>query len=864
MISFILKERFAMNIFLRAICFTLVLTGFVCAEEGFWKETKPHVNIIGWRNGVGLNKDYDILIGQLSKLGYTVEFRDLRNREDVKKIALNIFSDYVDEYFFQFADHNYLIPNPEWSEWTPEQLAKFDKIICKTREGERIFKQFNPNTVYMGFTSMDRYDPAVTKNYHAFLHLAGASIQKGSAPLIESWVAHPEWPQMFVIRHEGDKKDPNVANIKLVFQYLPDHAIVAMENAIGIHLCPSETEGFGHYINEAMSCESVVITTDAPPMNEFITDKRFLVGYHTTAPWRLATRYFVDKEKLNEVISNLLKMPEQELQKIGKKNRETFLENDRQFKARFAEIFNPDRLTVAQGKASSTTLTPSGSIKKKINIVSDKNGVGLSQDIDVLYEELTRLGHEVAFVPDNLGVGSPADINIFNDPRSLFQFPFANKNILIPNPEWCFFTPQEIAKFDMILCKTKEAERIFKTLNSHAVYMGFTCKDRFLSDVKKDYRSPLHLVGKSMQKGTDQVVKSWIKNPQWPQLTLVKTDVSAYPSAQNILYRFGYLPIEEVKELQNKHGIHICPSETEGFGHYIVEAMSCGAVVVTTDGPPMNELVLDKRCLVGAERTEPRQFATNYYVDPKKLDQTITQLLSLSDAELKEIGAKNRQWFLENDRKFKQRLAEIFSDDFVLPARDPIEEAFTTVCTRRLWGGNPSGEGSTPENTVLYRFFLQNFLKDHNIQTVTEVGSGDWGFSKMIDWSGIQYTGYDICKELVETNQKEFGSSTIKFIHGNALRLDLPHADLLICKDVLQHLPNYEIYVIFPQLKKFKHVLLINDVDAETLTSDNRDMFAGGFRPIDLTKPPFNLKAQKLLTFICGTSTKQVLYIRNE
>lgn len=300
---------------------------------------------------------------------------------------------------------------------------------------------------------------------------------------------------------------------------------------------------------------------------------------------------------------------------------------------------------------------------KRINIISNKNGVGLSQDVEILEEELTKLGHQVAFVEDKqLEDLQKADINILVQPLNLGAMPYAEKNYLIPNPEWCYFKPEEIAKLDMILCKTREGERIFKALNHNTVFIGFTCKDRYDSSVEKNYKSPLHLAGKSSQKGTAQLVKTWIRNPQWPQLTMIKNQNDGYPPASNINYLYGYRPFEELKTTQNKCGLHLCPSETEGFGYYIMEGLSTGAVVVATDSPPMNEFVKDKRCLVGVQKSEPMQFAVRYFVDPKKFDSTVTDLLSLSEAELKEIGTKNREFYLENDRQFKTRLAEIFSN----------------------------------------------------------------------------------------------------------------------------------------------------------------------------------------------------------
>ncbi|EQD67759.1 glycosyltransferase, partial [mine drainage metagenome] len=58
--------------------------------------------------------------------------------------------------------------------------------------------------------------------------------------------------------------------------------------------------------------------------------------------------------------------------------------------------------------------------------------------------------------------------------------------------------------------------------------------------------------------------------------------------AANIEHRIDYLDDAALQRLQNAHWFHLCPSETEGYGHYLVEAMGIGAVVLTTDAAPMN------------------------------------------------------------------------------------------------------------------------------------------------------------------------------------------------------------------------------------------------------------------------------------
>lgn len=47
-------------------------------------------------------------------------------------------------------------------------------------------------------------------------------------------------------------------------------------------LCPSSIEGYGHYINQARAAGGVIISTDAHPMNELITDPATGVLVNTT------------------------------------------------------------------------------------------------------------------------------------------------------------------------------------------------------------------------------------------------------------------------------------------------------------------------------------------------------------------------------------------------------------------------------------------------------------------------------------------------------------------------------------------------------------------------------------------------------
>jgi ABC-type nitrate/sulfonate/bicarbonate transport system ATPase subunit len=118
----------------------------------------------------------------------------------------------------------------------------------------------------------------------------------------------------------------------------------------------------------------------------------------------------------------------------------------------------------------------------------------------------------------------------------------------------------------------------------------------------------------------------------------------------------------ELKKLQNACGIHLCPSRSEGWGHNIVEGLSCGAVVVTTDAPPMNEHVGPEfGLLVATARTEARHMGTNYFVAIDALEAAVERAIRMPHQQLAAMGSLARQRFLEIDREFRARVGALLA-----------------------------------------------------------------------------------------------------------------------------------------------------------------------------------------------------------
>jgi SAM-dependent methyltransferase len=224
-------------------------------------------------------------------------------------------------------------------------------------------------------------------------------------------------------------------------------------------------------------------------------------------------------------------------------------------------------------------------------------------------------------------------------------------------------------------------------------------------------------------------------------------------------------------------------------------------------------------------------------------------------------------WFAYADVSRRRAAADDRDDDAPHASHPrPTKEAFSRIYEKAKWGKNAegkgnSGAGSTLDNTLIYRVYLQQFLADHHIASVVDAGCGDWEFSRVIDWSGIDYKGYDIVDAVIAADQQQYTAPNVHFFTANIVDDPLPKADLLIVKHVLQHLSNADVAKFFTKLANYKYVLLTDGVNKLTLSGDNADINAGQYRDLDPTKPPFGLAGSKVLTYADPYGLHQVVLV---
>lgn len=176
-----------------------------------------------------------------------------------------------------------------------------------------------------------------------------------------------------------------------------------------------------------------------------------------------------------------------------------------------------------------------------------------------------------------------------------------------------------------------------------------------------------------------------------------------------------------------------------------------------------------------------------------------------------------------------------------------LNTTFNKIYTSNRWIFG-SGTGSIAINNQKYIRFLQNFLDAHpDITSILDVGCGDWQIGREIDWASKKYIGIDVSDHALAETKQKFESTRTEFHIMDAANDELPDADLIIIKDVLEHLSFDTIQRILDKTHQYKYTLIQNDIGI--LETINFDIENGGYRKLDVTKAPFRFEAELVTTY---------------
>lgn len=182
-----------------------------------------------------------------------------------------------------------------------------------------------------------------------------------------------------------------------------------------------------------------------------------------------------------------------------------------------------------------------------------------------------------------------------------------------------------------------------------------------------------------------------------------------------------------------------------------------------------------------------------------------------------------------------------------------VARTFDNIYKTDFWSplGDGSGPGSEPNSVEKTMYTLHQFIRDKNITTIVDAGCGACKWTSLmlnrVDDRHLQYTGVDASNTAVErarANMREV-KHAVDIHQGDISQFDFPEADMLLCRDTLQHLSYKEIRAVLKHFANSKiQWFLIGSYPEDP---DNRDISPGDYFSINLEQAPFSMMPQDSL-----------------
>jgi SAM-dependent methyltransferase len=205
-------------------------------------------------------------------------------------------------------------------------------------------------------------------------------------------------------------------------------------------------------------------------------------------------------------------------------------------------------------------------------------------------------------------------------------------------------------------------------------------------------------------------------------------------------------------------------------------------------------------------------------------------------------------------------------------------EAFDQIYRKKLWqqGTSLSGLGSEGKWAEDYASFVIDYIRKNGARRVVDAGCGDFSVGKLIMPHCQEIIALDISNEIIFRNRSRFKEFTnVEFRVANLMNDPIPGCDLLLVRQVLQHLSNEQIESVLRNIEAShaRHVLIAeHSVRAEMRNEANTDLgnhsvitrVAKG-SGVDVGLPPFSRQRKVIAEFEPGPENgaepNSVLYI---
>lgn len=173
-----------------------------------------------------------------------------------------------------------------------EQTKYYDRIFVRTKTGERLMRKAKVRNFTYIPQSIDLKEfpklPQIQNEKFTFLHIGGflgVKDRKGTTKVIEAFRKLNRDDCKLVITAQREFRYDNLPkNVEIINKNLTRDELLKVLRESDCQVLPSKWETIGIPILEALASGTPVITTDYPPMNEFIQHSKngFLIKADTT------------------------------------------------------------------------------------------------------------------------------------------------------------------------------------------------------------------------------------------------------------------------------------------------------------------------------------------------------------------------------------------------------------------------------------------------------------------------------------------------------------------------------------------------------------------------------------------------------
>jgi len=263
--------------------------------------------------------------------------------------------------------------------------------------------------------------------------------------------------------------------------------------------------------------------------------------------------------------------------------------------------------------------------------------------------------------------------------------------------------------------------------------------------------------------------------------------------------------------------------------------------------------------VLGEENTSRKQIIRAVYLNYLKREPDESGLQNYLNTNLVVAEIVNDILSSQEFKKLHDRLS------CNLKLNDNSTTIFTDVYNNAMWSLDKSdiycsGDGSSKDQIVIpYIDAVEKFITQLDFKpNILDIGCGNFLVGSKTRHNFNEYIAIDVVPHVIEYIKNKYSSLNVNFGVLDAVTEELPDADIVIIRQVFQHLSNEAIATILHKLTKYEYLILTEHVPkGNFIPNINKPSDAYVRHPLSgvvITEEPFNLVCveQQVLCVVDG------------